>query len=382
MKKTKRILCLFFAILMVLSILPLSVFAGVENPMHSTYVCNDLRNMGYDLSKYPYDSSADFVTVIDFLEYGYDYNGDQRYYGLYIYLYNPSGKVLQENGNYVELSYIKKDNTSSGYAKYALQILSKSSDTANENVFYKLYLPMSRNIANYIINGIRTYYVSSIELQYSSETGAKAKSFVVGGTYKYQGYQKHFGRTDDEDTLYCTFEKLEVIETKLNAASWFSNTSDLGEDYRYELSSVYFNIPNYFIEKYGNPKYETSGLYSVQGEYYKYLTNGILTTDESYYNGFLPSIGKFIKYGGEFIGPGFYDLDVSQTIMGTRTATYNFMCNMYTGSHSDGYYAYSINSLYNLTDLCTIVKSDSSEKAYASQTSFLNAYNFCGRNHY
>lgn len=386
MKKANKFICFLFALFFILSIFPFSAFAATENPMHTTYVCDDLRNMGYDLLDYPTDSSADFVTIIDFTEYGYHYQGDQRYYGLYIYLYNPSGKPLQSSGNSVEMSYIDKSNKATDFVKYPLEILSVSADATNKNVFYKMYIPASRNIANYIRGGIREYTVSSIELQYSSEVGTKPKSSVIGYTYKFQGFQKNFG-PGEKDTLYRIFKEEEVIETKLNAASWFSKTSDLGEDYRYEISSVYFNIPKYFIEKYGNVDDDTSGLYSVQGEYYKYVTDGLLVSDQDVYNAFEPCIGKHISEYSQYEnctvgGTGFFIRDWSTSVGGTYSSTYKLSFNMYCGTFTKGTTVYSINSLDVNNHICNLVMSDSSDVAYASQTSFLNAYNKFGRNRY
>lgn len=392
MKKSNKIICLLFSLLFVFSIFPFSVFGSTVNPMLDTYVCDDLRNMGYDLLKYPSDSSADYVTIIDFCEYGYHYAGDQRYYGLWVYLYNPSGKPLQSEGNSIEMSYKDKDNKATSFGKYSLQIKSVSTDDLNKNVFYKLYVTSSPLIVRDIRDDFREYTISSFEAKYSSDVGSKPKSSVVGVTYYYTGFDDGFGPVTGTQS-YRTEEITEVIQTKLNAASWFSKTSDLGEDYRYEISSVYFNIPDYFIEKYGNPKDETSGLYSVQGEYYKYVTDGLLVSDESWYNGFSGFVNRHLSdetyYNNGYLNSrveedryGFYDLNSCRTEDGDYYIDYEVSYNIRYGTYSEGLVYYIPISRNINTHICNLVMSDSSDVAYASQASFLESYNKFGRNSY
>ena len=304
-----KVLCLAFSLVILLS--SFSVFAGAEiiaNPMHQTYVCDDLETMGYDLSEYHRDESADFVSIIDFTEYGYDVNGDQTYYGLYIYLYNPSGRKLETSGNYIEMSFNHKESGETRYLKYPLRIMSVSRDSSNANVFYKLFVNNSQAIGENI-GKYRTYSLSAIELKYADSSSFNAKSYKLGGAYSFSGYMENFGAENLK--LSCSYTNIEVIDVELRSASWFTDTSDLGEDYRYEVSSVYFNIPNYFVEKYGNLEDETSGLYSVQGSYYKYVTNGLVVDDSNYfryenYAGILLSTEQNYEYHTTRKGYGFY----------------------------------------------------------------------------
>ncbi len=402
MKKVNKIICLFFALIICLLCFPVSVFAGVANPMHSTYVCDDLRNMGYTdyATEYPVDSSDDNVYIMDFTEYGYDANGDQRYYGIYIYVYNPSGRPIQTNGNNLEMSYINILNSQTKYSKYALFPLSYSSDGYNDHVYYKFVVVSSSDFVNDIRKGVRSYSVSSLEIKYDGSVGAKPESFAVGGTYIFQGYQKNFGiRDTDVDTLYRTYEQFDVCEIELYPASWFSNTASLCgekhvtgckcEDYRWEVSSVYFSIPNYFIEKYGDiadkpSEGGTSGLYSVSGEYTKKVINGILTDNSIVYDELLPwadyLIGKGIYEEGII---GFYDERCVDGNAPLYSLTYPLCYNLRTTSNWEGVSYYSIHAKESIPRLVNVLKYSSTtltEKIYLSSDTFLQYYNAQGRN--
>ena len=291
MKKCFKIFVVLFTLLMLVTSLPIGSFAltadAVGNPMHNTYVCDDLMNMGYNVAEYPVDASDDSISVIKFLEYGFDYHGDQRYYGLYIYLYNPSGKAISINGNNsVQLSFVDYDGKKTTNTKYACEVLSVSNDDTNSNVFIKLYISASRNIAHKINAVYREYYVNSVEFDFG---GNKLKDYATASYWTYQGFQENFGRNETSpNTLYWTKDVTEVCRTELASANWFSDAwAGTNGEYMYEMSSVAFTVPSYFIKKYGDPfnqSSKTRGLKSVQGEYYKYVTDGLIISDADFYN--------------------------------------------------------------------------------------------------
>ena len=386
MKKVLRVFCFFFAVLFLLLTIPFTAFAAiVENPMYATNVCDDLRNMNYDLSAYPMDESADFVSVINFTEYGYDYYNDQRYYGLFIYLYNPSGKPIYNNC-YVELQYVDKTNNTTKNAKYLLDIMSVSKDGINDNVFLKLRVSNSASIAKDIRKTSRDYTLNAIELKYSNKAGDKAKSFPIKGKYSFTGYQKNFDTTDENlHKLHCTYSETEVIDIELRPATWFTKTSDLGEDYRYEVSSVYFNIPDYYINKYGDINDETSGLYSVQGEYIKYLTNGLVVNDAYCYNSFMEMLKKNISLNSEYKNGsygsdiGFYKLGsiIAPTTYSNKKINYDITYNIRNGlikdKNSIGYEYVDVTTDETVYSICHVLSCDN-EYGYVSAQDFLQIF--------
>ena len=342
-----KILCFVFTLIFICGVIPFSAFAAkISNPMDNTYVVDDLNKMGVNLKNYPKDPSATFVSVMYFQEYGFDANGDQRFYGLYVYLYNPSGKQVSLDGNYLQMAYIDAKGEVTKYVKYALTCKSVSVDQSDSCLFYKFKVEATSGIGREIPKGCREYRLSGIELK-DAATG-KTKDYALDQTWIYTGHQLNFGKKEtDRDSLYVTRKVLETIPIELRSASWFSKTSDLGEDYRYEVSSVYFNIPNYFINEYGDPfnrASKTHGLYAVRGEYYKYVTNGLLVPDQTWYNKFYDMVGNDLRldsnYANGYVGsyPGFYDvyhtsLDETGEIDTTYSCSYNMGVNLYTGQH-------------------------------------------------
>ncbi len=318
MKRSVKILSFIFAFVILLGAIPFATFAATSatsNPIETSYVTDDLRAMGYNLGNYPKDTSADFVSVINFLEHGYSAKGDQRYYGLYLYLYSPTGKALDMDECRLQMAYKNKDGLTN-YQKYYLTVSSVSLDSYS-NLFYKLKVEGTTKLVRDINKGFRHYSLSGIELKFQGES---IEDFPLEQSWTYTGYMENFGAGEnDPGTLYCTKDEVEVIQTELQSASWFSQSSDFGADYRYELSSVYFNIPTYFIKKYGNLDDKpsnggTSGLYSVRGEYYKYATNGLVVPNDSWKTKFENVVGDNISIKAaydhelEYISgyPGFY----------------------------------------------------------------------------
>lgn len=378
--------CLLFALLMLFMSFPISSSAiGVENPMHETYVCDDLKNLGYDLSQYPKDTSADWIKVIDFYEYGYDKDGNQAYYGLYLYIYNPSGREILAGNNNVQMSFTDVAGREVPFNKYGVIRMSASMEPGSEFTLYKLYIASSYSIGMRINGSLtRKYTISGLELQFDGSPYAKPVDNLIGASWTYTNYQKNFG-TDLDKQLHCETKIEECVKVKMEAASWYSKTSDLGEDYRYEVSSVYFNIPDTFIKEYGNPKDATSGLRTVKGEYYKYVTDGLVVPDEELFNRYSiyvdEELHNFHTYenstiGGESIG--FYHLK-SQA---NTDILYDLSYNMRIGVFHKGFADYvAISSDVN-NHICNLAVSTGDDTMYLSQEDFLTTYNKWGRNHY
>lgn len=297
--KWKKILCFIFVCITLFSI-SLPVFAAdlpENHPFDKTTVIEDLVAMGYDLNEYPRDSSAyEETTVIDFVEFGYYYYNESNLdYALYVYVYNPTGDAILEEDNYIQLSY--KDEEAASFEKYKLSLISVSEDLPDENgeihtdyegLFYKFRLDPIKTfiLQRSLSRDVRTYWISGIELNHETYG---IKDFPVSHKWVYTGYMTNHGPIGKHIPLYYTVEKFDTIEIEIHSTSWFTPDSGLGEDYRWELSSVYFAIPDWVIKKYGNPDDEanTSGLIAVRGSYNKWLVNGLLIPDKDVYNQFM-----------------------------------------------------------------------------------------------
>ena len=295
MKKIIRLTAFIFALVIFSS--SFLIFANAAavpaiNPMLDTQVCNDLKTLGINPERYAIDTSATHVRDLYFLEYGYNKGTDQRYYGLYLYLLNPCGKKIETA--YVEMSYVNKDGSSSSVVKYPVDILSYSIDDNDMYLFYKLKIGGTSSIVGKI-NEVRTYNLNSIELIYVDESDPV--SYKLGSTWKYTGFQENCGSANPGGTLYCESVNRDVVDVELQSASWLSDTAaDLGDDYRWEIKSYYFAIPNDIIADYGNISdnkqfgtTKTSGLVGVTGQYYKYGLNGLIVPDKETYDLFYPT---------------------------------------------------------------------------------------------
>ena len=88
----KKILCLIFSMLFLLSAFVFSSAAGSfgTEDINETDVMQDLDRMKFNFGNYPMNQEADYCQLIRFLEYGYDYNGRDDDYELFLYVYNPS----------------------------------------------------------------------------------------------------------------------------------------------------------------------------------------------------------------------------------------------------------------------------------------------------
>ena len=291
--KAVSMICAALMLFSVFLIPASAVVAPYVNPADDTYVVNDLKKMGYNPADFPTDPSADFVQVIHFLEYGYDAGGKQNFYSLYLYLYNPSGKAIDIEGSYLELSYYDANAQGlSRVAKYPVTVEGRSIDEFDENVFYKLKVVGVQSIVKDLSTVRREYRLSGIEIKYKDET--EIKNYPLDTSWVYTGYQYNFGSDNPDGSLWYRVEEFETIDVEVIPLTWFSDTSNLGEDYRWEVKSYAFNIPLRYILKYGdilhndpeNAKYQTSGLWSVSGEYYKYAVNGLIVPDQTWYDRF------------------------------------------------------------------------------------------------
>ncbi|MBE6531395.1 MAG: hypothetical protein E7679_04830 [Ruminococcaceae bacterium] len=287
--KIKRIICFFFAVVFIVMALPLSV--GAKTSMDATDVYSDLLGMNVDFSKYKKNTEDKIAKVLELLEYAYDANGNQNDYGLYVYVYNPSCEKINTNSQYNTIQLATETNSgTTAYKKYRLIFLSRNNGNGGsndaENLFYKFKIDLPSSFASELNKVKRVYHVVDLELQYPNELNPRKTNMAMTFRYTgYQGYHGSSGAASSASTLYCARDNLETIEVNLKPATWKTISSDKGMNYRYEVSSVYFSIPDYYFEKYGNmadPEYK--GLETVHGEWYEYRVNGLVTNNGSLFS--------------------------------------------------------------------------------------------------
>ena len=157
------------------------------------------------------------------------------------------------------------------------------------NLFYKFKLidhksADGRTIEQRVNKSARRYDISGIELLENGKT--LPIEYGVGGTYIFTGYAEGYGPDQSsKSTLSCTINKLETISLEVHDT--FYRTGEYKTNYRHDLSSVYFAVPNRFLREYGK-------LQKIKAEWYEYVTTPIcVTADNTVYDMLYPYLGQY-----------------------------------------------------------------------------------------
>lgn len=230
---------------------------------------DDQFKVDYLNGAYKYDLNKE-IEFLNFSEYKYE-NSYTPSFGLYVYFYNPNYSNLPKvfsDKNKIQLSI---DGTN--YAKYNLIPVSVSTgDIAN--LFYKFKVNIDEGFHSQLNSSQRTYRVSGIELDLSQSSSIK--ELEIATTFIYSGYAKGCNG-NEESTLTCEKEGLETIYLKVYGGTKRSGYINQGLTKAIDLHYVYFEIPNKYINSYGEP-------YAVSYEFYDcYLDKGIWNIDENNY---------------------------------------------------------------------------------------------------
>ena len=283
----KRILCLFFAVLLLFSIFPLSVFAdetttdGSEGELESmdlskTSIKYDFEYVFFNAFKLEdYKPNAakgniELITMTEVLAY-------RGYIELYLYVYNPSQKTVFDNeADVVTMSSYQGRGKFEKYEKYHLERVQVEYATKNTA------LETNASIIKYKLSGYselqmeieRSYGISEIELSLKSGL----QSFTVG---------KSFTFTDSDDGMLSVGEgTFKVME--LEAKNTFYRVQSDGTGKYKDVRSVYFAVNNDDITAYGD-------LTELVCSWQRYTTEPILIVDDKQiYNDFKDYLGRTI----------------------------------------------------------------------------------------
>ena len=227
-----------------------------ESNLETTMISEDLSDI--DIALYPKDENGTFQ-VIRFQEYCYSEKPFySQYYGLYVYLYNPTEREIHIGKSSVEMAieYDAKGDPVE-YSKLKLKICDK---TAN-NRFYKFkildglsevkLLTMAQSYAA-AHEGKRRYDISSFELYNMDGSGnVNAIDGKFAQTYIYTGYAASCGAYQTS-TLSATVQSMATLELKPHATTYRpEGHNDVNEYTQDSLHSVWFSVPNEVIEQYG-----------------------------------------------------------------------------------------------------------------------------------
>lgn len=228
----------------------------------------------FDVSDYPENDKGN-LQVIMLLEYGFDREvATMSDFSLYVYVYDPQKLAVdtESDRNKIEMRFGGNEH----FGKYDLRFLSGT------DLFYKFKVVFSslegQEIYNHSLSVlVRRYEIGGIELDTG---GTNATDFSVGVKYEYSGMGA---------TLQCSATIDEVVlSLDVHATTYRPNSSNGKENTKDQMSSVYFNIPNDYIEKYGEMK-------SLRATWLQALTKPILVMGKKeVYDAILPYVGKEI----------------------------------------------------------------------------------------
>lgn len=285
---------LAFVLILIIVIMSLgcgisTAFAATETAFDNTYVLDDLNESNisgeqFNLVNYGYSKERQ-AQVLTFAEYGFNYDIDkQNYYGLYVYVYNPSGQVIGKERNKITIATVYENDKAVDYAPFELILLSVS-DGDYANLFYKFKVAdVSRILTRVSVNtNLRRYDVGEIELNFGEDNN---KAFNVGNYYEYSGFAKGCGVDATADsTLTCKSDSIETLPLKVNSSYYLYNNG--GTKYS-NLSSVYFGVQQSTFDKYGKLQQIKANWYETQTE------EMIVCKDKSLYDALKPYVGEYI----------------------------------------------------------------------------------------
>lgn len=316
MKKVYNLLLGFLTFLMTLTVgvktPAVNGFAqetATVSPYDSSSVLDDLdgatiEGKEFVLTDYAANPTGN-VELITFTEYGYDTEA----YGLYAYVYNP--QKLNVNTTSVLNTVELKVNEEEHYSKYPLTFIS----SANEGVLLKCKVSLSIYEKNTLLSLLnsekRTYSVSSVELiEYGD---VNATDYSVGKRYEYT--------TSLNDIVSCTVIPFETLSLDVHPAVYRPAGTNGTENTQDCLHSVYFAVPNEYIEKYGE-------MTAIQATWLNaVLRPGLVTGNQEAYETISSYVGQpFYEYN-EFVPT--YISDYKKT------------------SHGQGVYSYSADWVFN-----------------------------------
>lgn len=289
------VLSIFCAFTPILQVANAATSANVTD-FSKTDILDDLSDV--DILLYPQNKNGE-LQVIRCQEYCF--SGKPffaEYYGIFLYVYNPTETPLQEDGlNTINMAVAyNTDGTPKEYAKMPLTFCDRTDDYR----FYKFQiadyselLPMAQAYAE-AHDGTRRYDFADIE--FVSEDGKNIDGYKYSKTYYFNGYGAGCSdESKEESTLTCEVEGLETIELQIEHTNY--RTEDYDEnDICDELNTAYFSVPDRYFVNYG-------GLQKIKAEWYEYKTNPIfVTSDEDAYVALEEYIGVDIGEKSDKLG--------------------------------------------------------------------------------
>ncbi len=265
----RRTCALLLAVLLMLELVfvsPLITYAADEvTSFDETNIEDDLENV--DLSNFPKNPLGE-SEIISVMEYAYsEHTYNAEHYGLYIYVYNPTGKAITTTGG------LNKVNMRVGSSGDTEKVMLEYLDRTSDNLFYKFKLSNSLNLLaaakSYAAehNGVRRYEIIELEVRH----GKDPETVEISCAYEWSGYAAYCDKDNKPySTLECKNYGTRSIHLELLQTNYRFNSSYDGKN-QDELNSVFFTISEEFFNDFGN-------LYQMSAEWYEYKTAPIFVT--------------------------------------------------------------------------------------------------------
>ena len=260
-------LCLFYGTFIV------KASAEDIRDMDNTAIESDLGNL--DITEYPKDESGAYK-IIYLQEYCYSERPLlKENYGVYIYVYNPAEKEIKSESDYNVVNMATEYNESGEPCNYENVKLIYLDSTANKR-FYKFKLSDSlirlRLEREYMQrHGKRRYDIAGMQLHYKGEL--QVTDVTVGLKYEWTGFAHGCGAEyDAESTLQCNYAETETLYLEPTPTVYRPEGTNGKNDYTQDsLHSVWFSVPNEYMEKYGE-------LYALHATYLNAVLKPMLVT--------------------------------------------------------------------------------------------------------
>lgn len=333
----KKILCMLFVFIFVLSVFPFSILAsetqGSERiDMSKTTIDYDFKFVlgncdSIDTFKEnKLDTNLYFITVAESL------NSSNKY-DLYIYIYNPSRQSLVRNSEYNVLN-ISRTTNKEDYTRERLHFVDDYSNTLDSDELTNALILKYRvaDMRDNLVDISRVYSIGEFELLNSSNVMPVA--YGVGMQYTFTTRQ-----ADGLDGKYtyvdCFSKPIGFIEAEAFHTFYRVDTEGVG-NYT-DIQSVYFPIPN--------DKLKIGPVATMKVSWEKYSLNNSIATDNT---ALLSRVESWL--GGKSV-----DLSVVYDILNyDDTPAYKYVYNL-EGMQNNKMFdkIYHIGNLYDLIDYFT-----------------------------
>ena len=261
----KRLLILIVTLFIALtSTQTITSFAETQYAFDKSNVLDDLESAeGFNLIEYPFDNTGlNSPKIVNFVEWCYTVvTTKQDDFALYVYFYNPEGLKIDVTSfsNKVQMAtkydsaVVTYDSKPTDYSTFPLVFCNKSERKNYEGLFYKFRIGFSERQKELLFSRLnsngRRYDISGVTL---ATLDGSVKEYPVGGTWKFTGYAEGYGVNESASSTLknegCL--PLETIELEVGSTT-YRTSSSLGKGYENNITSVYFAVPDKYINDYG-----------------------------------------------------------------------------------------------------------------------------------